>query len=83
MNNQNCPYDEVIKSETECIEASEMLGLSFRRSISSTNAPAGCFYNTNNQKSNFNTILDIATTSPGRYGYFTGVCKKKGNHCYQ
>ena len=83
VKNQNCANDEVIKLENKCIKASKILGLFFQRESTSTYYPAGCYYSTNNQKSYFNQILDLATTSPGFHGRYAGVCKKEGNQCYQ
>ena len=73
----------MIRLETECSEASEILGLSFQGESTFYKYPAGCYYNTNNQKSYFNQILDIATTLPGHFGYYAGVCKTQGKQCYQ
>ena len=83
MKNQNCAYDEVIILETECRVASERLGLSFQWALNTKRYPAGCCYNTKNQETFFNEKIDIATTTPGYYGYYAGVCKKTGSQCYQ
>ena len=69
----------MIRLETECSEASKMIGLSFRGERTSIIYPSGCFFDIDNQKSYFNRILDIATTYPGRLGYYAGVCNNEGN----
>ena len=80
---ENCPYGDVIESVTECIKASQALGLAYQQEITDDIYPAGCFWHTNDQKSYFNQITDIGSTSPGRFENHGGVCKKEGNQCYQ
>ena len=82
--NQDCPTNEIIKTESECVIAAEQQGLQIDTTVGIgpfSERPAGCYKWSHNgtKGASFNTILDPSSTSPKHNS--AGLCKK-GNIVY-
>ena len=89
---KNCPYSDIVATESRCKVASDLLGLSYDGAITSTTKPAGCYWSghTWGETAGFNTIIDPSNAAPEKviygsyisdYGYYGGICMALGK-CY-
>ena len=77
---KNCPYSDIVATESKCKVASELLGLRYDGAFTSTTKPAGCYWSWG-ETAGFNTIIDPSKAVPQEltYGtYYGGICMVKG-----
>ena len=80
---KNCPYSDIVATESQCNVASDLLDLRYIGALTSTNKPAGCYWGADGN-AGFNTIIDPSQAVPEEvtYGtYYGGICMVKGK-CY-
>ena len=74
---KNCPVEQVIEREKECLKALTALDLDPRNlKVNKNGRPAGCYWLKG--KGFFNKITDPNLTEPAEFGDRAGVCKKPG-----
>ena len=70
--NEDCPIQNVIETEVECIVAGKQQGGDYQWSGSYVNMPAGCFMYVASGNTYFNTNIDPSSTSPSNGA--AGLC---------
>ena len=77
MPGKNCPVEQVIEKEKECLKALTALDLDPRNlKVNKDGRPAGCYWLKG--KGFFNKITDPNLTEPEEFGNRAGVCKTPG-----
>ena len=77
MPGKNCPVEQVIEKEKECLKALTALDLDPRNlKVNKDGRPAGCYWLKG--KGFFNKITDPNLTEPEEFGDRAGVCKEPG-----
>ena len=77
MPGENCPVEQVIEKEKECLKALTALDLYPRNlKVNQDGRPAGCYWFKG--KGYFNKITVPNLTKPEIFGDRAGVCKKPG-----
>ena len=77
MPGENCPVEQVIEKEKECLKALTALDLYPRNlKVNKDGRPAGCYWFKG--KGYFNKITVPILTKPEIFGDRAGVCKKPG-----
>ena len=74
--NEDCPIQNVIKTEAQCSVAGEQQGGVYKWSGIWANRPAGCFIIVANGNTYFNTNIDPSSTSPSNGA--AGLCLVTG-----
>ena len=81
---KNCHENQIIDTENKCKDAvqvlGKVLGLFYMRSSSSTDYPAGCYYQ--GYYGYFNEITDPSQTNPDNFDTFGGLCMEIGTTNY-
>ena len=74
---ENCPASQIIDTESECKNsAADVLGLSYRWSVTDRDFPAGCYWK--DTRAFFNIIIDPSQTNQDSFGNRGGVCVSTG-----
>ena len=76
LKDRNCPTENVISTENDCIAASQELGYDYKNSRLGYDLPAGCYYH-HGDGIYLNNITDPASTDPYPNGHH-GVCLGTG-----
>ena len=75
---ENCPRGKVTETEDRCAKASSLMGYPFLGVISSTDRPAGCFWD-KDENCYFNVVVETRLTRLDGLNSVGGICKWKGN----
>ena len=76
LKDRNCPTENVISTENDCIAASQELGYAYKNSRQGDDLSAGCYYH-HGDGIYLNNITDPASTDPYPNGHH-GVCLGTG-----
>ena len=68
---QDCPLNNVVKTEAHCRDAASQLQMMFVGRVSSSKRPAGCYVQYNGVYLNFETNPDLTSPSTDE----AGICK--------
>jgi hypothetical protein len=73
--NTDCPIQEIIKTESECIVAAAQQGLKYHSEVTRTTIPAGCYtwLHAGSKVAHFNNVLDPSSTTPSYKA--AGICR--------